>query len=221
MGYKRAKFNEKGFDAEAYKKCFSQHQEEYIRTKLRSIKLYSEGYEFAAISQMLQIHHESARSYVNIYIADGLEGLCKKIKRPQSGLLTAAQMEEFRSVLLGKRPSEVGLSGNIWTGKLMCSYLKTTYGVVYNSGIYDLLERMNLSHQKSHSDYGNADPAAQRAFISELRQTLLEAGDKRAVVKFDEFSVCEKPTSYYGWAQKNTRPRFTTNEKKTSGQMDS
>jgi transposase len=220
MGYKRAKFIEKGFDNESYKKCFSQHQEEHIRTKLRSIKLYSEGHEFEAVSKLLQIHEQSVRSYVNTYIEGGFEVLCKKIRRPQSSLLTEQQSKDFKEVLLSKRPSDVGLQGNIWTGQIMCQYLKAAYGVTYNSGIYDLLERMNLSHQKAHSDYGNASEAEQRSFIAELKEVLLQADDKCAVIKFDEFSVCEKPTSYYGWAEKNTRPKFTTNEKKASGQMD-
>ncbi len=45
MGYKRVKFNKKGFDELEYKKYFSQNQAEYIRIKLRSVKLYSEGIE--------------------------------------------------------------------------------------------------------------------------------------------------------------------------------
>lgn len=43
---------------------------------------------------------------------------------------------------------------------------------------------------------------------------LLQADEQRAVLMFDEFSVCEKPSSYYGWAEKNTRPKVLTDEKK-------
>ena len=220
MGYKRAKFIKKGFDQGEYKKYFSQNQAEYIRIKLRSVKLYNDGNEFETVAKMLLIHQQSVRTYVDVYIKGGFEELCKKVKRPQSSLLIESQSKEFKSVLLSKRPSEVGLVGNIWTGQIMCKYLKGTYNVGYKSGIYDLLERLNLSHQKAHSDYGNAKMEDQRAFIAELKQTLLEADEKSAVVKFDEFSICEKPTSYYGWAEKNTRPKFVTNEKKEAEQMD-
>ncbi len=87
----------------------------------------------------------------------------------------------------------MGLCGNIWTGVLMCQYLKQVYNVVYKSGIYDLLERLNLSHQKAHADYANAKPSEQVAFIKDLQRTLIEADEKTAVIKFDEFSVCQKP----------------------------
>ncbi|MBK8442380.1 MAG: winged helix-turn-helix domain-containing protein [Sphingobacteriales bacterium] len=95
----------------------------------------------------------------------------------------------------------------------MKAYLKATYGVVYKSGIYDLLERLNLSHQKAHFDYGNADKDKQKAFVTDLKEQLLVADDTTAVLMYDEFSISERPTSYYGWAEKNTRPLVVTNEK--------
>ncbi len=64
-----------------------------------------------------------------------------------------------------------------------------------------------------------AKPSEQVAFIKDL-QTLIEADEKTAVIKFDEFSVCQKPSSYYGWAEKNTRPKFVTNEKNEIEPMD-
>ena len=87
----------------------------------------------------------------------------------------------------------------------------------YRSGIYDLLKRLNLSHQKAHADYGNADPVNQQAFLNEFKDSLLKIDNAHTVVAYDEFSVAEKPTSYYGWAEKNTRPQHLTDEKKVSG----
>lgn len=220
MGYKRIKFDQKGFDEKAYKRFFHQKQAAYIRTKLRSIQLYHQGKEFEAIAETLNIHHQSVRKYINIYIASGFEGLCQEVVRPQGSLLSPEQSAKFKEILLSKRPCEVGFQGNIWTGELMCQYLKETYQVVYKSGIYDLLERLNLSHQKAHADYDNAKLSEQKAFIEDLKDTLLKADGKTAIVKFDEFSVCEKPSSYYGWAEKNTRPKVVTNEKKEDEPMD-
>ena len=219
MGYKRLKFDKKGFDELIYKVYFHQNQAEYIRKKLRCIKLYHSGKEFDEISTLLLIHPQSVRKYVNIYIATGFDGLCSHIERAQPERLSPSQLSDFKNILLTQRPVDVGLSdNNIWTGELMRQYLKNTYDIDYKSGIYDLLERLNLSHQKAHADYGNANEIEQKNFIETLKTTLLEADDKTAVVKFDEFSVCEKPTAYYGWAEKNTRPKFTTNEKKENEQ---
>ena len=109
MGYKRVEFNEKGFDEIKYKKYFSQNQAEYIRRKLRSVKLYNEGIEFEGISKILLISELSVRKYVGQYLMGGFEVLCQKVKRPQSSLLTSAQSLEFREVLLSTRPSDFGL----------------------------------------------------------------------------------------------------------------
>jgi transposase len=214
MEYKRKKFEEKGFDEVQYKKYFQQNQAEYIRKKLRSVYMYHQGKSFGEISAQLSQHAQSTRKYINQYIEEGFSLLCEPVVRPQESLLTKAQSASFKEVLLQNRPFEVGLEGNIWTGKLMRQYLKDTYDVTYKSGIYDLLERLELSHQKAHADYGNAKEEDQIAFINELKDTLLQADEKTAVVKFDEFSVSTKTSTYYGWAKKNTRPKVITDEKK-------
>lgn len=216
MGYKRNKFEQKGFDETEYQRHFHLNQSEYIRTRLGCVRLYGQGHEFDQVAEQLGLHQQTVRKHVNIYIAGGFERLCQPDTRAQQGLLTDQQAACFKEVLLGKRPDQVGLEGNIWTGDLMRQYLLRTYGASYKSGIYDLLERLRLSHQKAHSDYGNADPAQQAAFLDDLKQTLLEADERTAVVKYDEFSVCQRPTSHYGWAEKNTRPRVVTDEKKGS-----
>ncbi len=221
MEYKRKKIEQKGFDESDYKRYFHQNQSEHIRVRLRSVLLYHEGQNFEEISRSLSICNQSVRKYVNLYLSGGFKELCKAVKRPHKTRLSEPESLAFKSVLLGKRPCDMGLDGNIWTSKLMCQYLKETYGVVYKSGIYDLLERLNLSHQKAHADYGNANPDEQIVFMEELKNTILHADEKTAVVKFDEFSICEKPTAYYGWAEKNTRPKFVTDEKKETEPMDS
>jgi transposase len=213
MGYKRTKFIEKGFNEQEYSRYFRLNQAEYIRKKLRCLKSYSAGIEFEEISIKHGVHIQSARSYVNCYISGGFELLCKEIIRPKTCLLTASQSLEFKKILL-KPPKESGMEGNIWTGLLMCQYLKKTYDIDYKSGIYDLLERLGLTHQKAHADYGNADIEQQRAFVKDFKDTISGSDSETAIIKFDEFSICEKPTAYYGWAEKNTRPRYVTNEKK-------
>ena len=96
----------------------------------------------------------------------------------------------------------------------MIAYLKATYGVVYKKGIYELLRRLGLSHQRAHADYGNADRLAQQGFVQAFVADIVAEPTATALVFGDEFSVRNNPTPYYGWAEKNTRPTITTNEKK-------
>lgn len=214
MGKLRQKFEQKGFDEKEYQAYFHQEQSEYIRKKMRIIKLYHEKKETKEISQKLNVNTQSINKYVNFYIVGGFYLVCQKDKRPRKGFLTEEQSQEFKRIILSKKPFELGLEGNIWTGKLMQAYLEKTYAITYKSGIYDLLDRLNLSHQKAHADYGNADKEEQLKFLTELKNSLLQADEDKVVIKFDEFSISEKPSSFYGWAEKNTRPKFSTNEKK-------
>lgn len=108
--------------------------------------MYHEGNSFDQICSTLGLHHQSARKYVNTYLAGGFEQLCQPTVRQQPCLLSDEQAASFKDVLLNRRPEEVGLEGNLWTGQLMCQYLSQSYIVTYRSSIYDLLERLNLSH---------------------------------------------------------------------------
>ena len=128
--------------------------------------------------------------------------------------LTKEQLSAFKTVLLTRRPVEEGLEGNIWTGQQMRQFLLARYGVAYKSGIYDLLERLGLSHQRAHADYGNASAADQRQFLEDFRHMLNAADAEHAVLSFDEFSIGAIPTPHYGWAEKNTRPKVVTDEEK-------
>lgn len=182
--------------------------------------LYWQGKEFGQLARELGINHKTVRSYVNTSLQGGFQLLCQPTVRAHRSHLSQPEMEAFKAVLLSQRPSEVGLSGNIWTGQPRRAYLQATYQVSYKSGIYDLLERLGLTHQKAHCDYGNAKADEQAAYMNQLKETSLAADEQTAVVKFDEFSVGAKPSAYYGWAQKNTRPPVVTNEKKENAPMD-
>jgi hypothetical protein len=61
MKQKRAQFLLKGFDEKAYQRYFHQHQAEYIRKKLRALKLYQAGKTLSEIAKHLSIHEQGAR----------------------------------------------------------------------------------------------------------------------------------------------------------------
>lgn len=212
----RREFEQRGFDEVQYAIFFAKNNAEHLRKKLRTILLYHQQVKVPRIALLLSLGEKTVRTYLATYTEKGFEGLCEKIKRTKESRLTEQQQLLFKELLVTKRPDEVGLLGNIWTGKIMCQYLAATFGVYYRAGIYDLLHRLGLTHQKAHADYGNAKQEQQQAFLEDLKSTVLQADQQQAVVFFDEFSVCEKPTAYYGWAAKNTRPTVVTNEKKHS-----
>lgn len=153
---KKAEFDKKDFDEVQWNKYFDRYQQEYIRKRLRAIKLFAENNDVSTISNTLSLNKNTVYVFVASYLKEGFEGLCRLAVRPKPTLLTTAQELRFKQTLVSKAPFECGLEGNLWTGKLMSEFLKNEFGVDYKSGIYDLLDRLNLSHQKAHSDYQNA-----------------------------------------------------------------
>jgi transposase len=214
MNSLRPAFEKRGFDHTQWKRQMHRHPQEYVRRKLRVLKAYAQQTDSATIVKEANITLPTLRRYIRTYAQGGFDALCQPEKRDQPKRLTPTQEAQFKRTLLGSRPADHGLTGNIWTGQLMSQYVQQTFNVSYKSGIYDLLGRLNLSHQKAHADYANADPAQQQAFLNTLKDTLADADPTHTVVFYDEFSVCEKPTSYYGWAERNTRPTVVTDEKK-------
>lgn len=185
MASKRTRFKEKGFDEAAFARYWHNHQAEYLRKRLGAVRLYHRGQSCAAVGRSTGIRAQTVGQYVEWYLEGGFERLCAKTRRPRAGALNPRQQAAFKETLLTRCPCEVGLEGNIWTGELMKRHLARAYGVQYRSGIYDLLKRMGLSHQRAHSDYGNADPEAQAAFLEGFKDTLLAAEETTAVVTFD------------------------------------
>ena len=213
----RQQFLTINFTISDWEKKYHQNQIEYLRVRLRCVKLFASGLEPKAISDSLSIDKNRVIRIIQCYIDSSYEGLLKRITRKQPTLLSTDQEQAFKTTILTTHPSDHGLNANIWTGQVMIAYIKQIYQVCYKSGIYELLERLNLSHQRAHSDYINADKEEQISFMKGLEQTLYKEPSTTAIVFADEFSVCEKPTAYYGWAEKNTRPKVPTNEKKVKG----
>lgn len=217
---KRLEFDKKGFDETLWHKYFRRHQQEYIRKRLRAIKLFAEHQAVSTICHELKINKNTFYHYLRQYLESGFADLCQKTTRQHKTRLTKEQELNFKQTIITKTPSECGLEGNIWTGQLMRQFIKREFKVDFTSGIYDLLKRHGLSHQKAHSDYQNADQDEQIQFIEDFKKVLLASDKQNAVITFDEFSISTKPSNYYGWAERNTRPKVKTDEKNESEPTD-
>ena len=78
---------------------FHQHGLEYIRLRLRCVKLFEEGKDFPRIAQTFGIHIKSCRKYLNIYLLGGFELLCQPSSRSQPSALNAVQQAAFKKNL--------------------------------------------------------------------------------------------------------------------------
>ena len=81
------------------------------------------------------------------------------------------QRQELRRIILNERPTKYGIDREIWTGDIMSAVIKQLWNVdLKTSRIYEILEELRLSHQKTHRDYANASPEAQKEFVEILKK---------------------------------------------------
>jgi putative transposase len=216
MKSQKSLFESKGFSLSEYKRYFHNHQQEHIRKHLRIIEAFSRHLSRAEVASALHIGENTVRLTINKYLQGGFDAVVAPIKRKQPTLLSKTQEAEFKEIILQKSPSDYLFDAHIWTGRLMVELVEKKYQVRYTlNGIYALLKRLGLTHQKAHADYAEADPQKQKEFMAQFEENLLREPTTTSFVFADEFSISTKPTLAYAWAEKNTRPKVVTSEKKT------
>lgn len=97
-------------------------------------------------------------------------------------------------MLLSQKPTDYGIDRYIWTGEIIITVLKQRWGVeLKDSRIYEILDSLNLSHQKAHRDYANADQELQLQFVETIKKKLQSKQEKEKIAFFDEFAVYDRP----------------------------
>lgn len=201
------------------KQLFKKQQKEYIRQRLKAIKWLWQGKSRLEVVEKLGIDRTSLLNWLHVLIEHGVEaGLkllaqTKKVKK--SGKLKAEQQADLIDILEHHKPSDYGYEQNIFTGKILVAVVEKEWQVkLSDQTIYNLLEQHGFSYQRGHRDYDNADPRQQRAYGLELQTALQNQGADERIVFFDEFSLSNRPTTFYGWARVNTKFKVPSDEKK-------
>ena len=206
-------------DFKLLNRLVKKEQREYIRKRLKAIKWLWQGKSRAEVVEKLAIDRTSLLNWLHIIIEHGVEPGLKLLAQPKkiekSGKLGADHQADLIDILEHKKPSDYGYHQNIFTGKILVELVEQEWQVrLSDQTIYNMLDRHGFSYQRGHRDYDNADPLQQRAYGLELKTALQNKGDDERMVFFDEFSVSNRPTTFYGWARVNTKFRVPSDEKK-------
>ena len=82
------------------------------------------------------------------------------------------QKQQFKQMLLQQTPQDYGIDRNLWIAKIMIQVLEQQWSIkLKDSRIYEIIQELNLSYQKAHRDYSNADKAKQKQFVEQLKKT--------------------------------------------------
>ena len=172
MESKLTRIQAKGLDKVLWQKLYNKHQQSYKRKRLEAIRLAQAAKTSSGLQKAVGCGHTTLNKWMDTYLQEGLAGLVVNITHQKPQRLTAEQGGKLAVMITDQQPCDFGLDAYIWTAALIKDLIKQEFEVDYQtSGIYKLLYRMGLSHQKAHRDYANASKQEQMAFIDTLKKT--------------------------------------------------
>jgi transposase len=126
----------------------------------------------AEAARLAGMERQALRDAVLRFNAEGPEGLHDRPRSGRPERLSEGQQAALKAhVLRGPAPERDGVSA--WRLVDLCDHVERQYGVRYSLwGLSCLLDRLNLSRQKTRPSHPKGDPAAQAAF---------KKGDARSV----------------------------------------
>ncbi len=204
-------------DFELLAKLYKKHQQSYLRTRLTAIRLLWEGQSRQKILDRLGIDRKSLLTWLKTLITHGVQQGLKQLATPKTcpktGKLTSSQQEKLVEMIEQETPRTYGYAHNIFTGKIFVELVDRLWQIqVSDQTVYNVLDRQGFSYQRGHRDYDNADPKQQEAYVRRLKAFLDTKSPAEKHLFFDEFSLTNRPTTFYGWARKNTRFSVPSNE---------
>ena len=63
-------FDQKAFDAVQWFQYFRAHQQEYLRKRLRTVKLFAENHDVATIAQTLSLNKNTVYGFLKLYLRE-------------------------------------------------------------------------------------------------------------------------------------------------------
>ena len=198
---------------------FKKYQKDYLRTRLKAIQLLWVGKSISEVIEKLDIDRLSLRNWIKILLKHGVDKGLKLLatpkKSPQSTALTLDQEIDVITMIEIQSPLDYGYDQHIFTGKIVVEIVKDTWGItITDQTVYNIFHRHDFSYQRGHRDYENADPALQKVFAERFKADLENIAVDEKMVLFDEFSVTNRPTIFYGWARVNTKFSVPSDESK-------
>lgn len=130
--------------------------------RLHGILLVAQGMTCPEVARLLGDSVRTVQYWLKRFDKDGLAGLTEGERPGRPRSLNDKQMKKIGQVLR-KRPEESGMSGNLWDGKTLSSYIKKTYGV--SLGVRQcqrMFRQLGFRLRKPRPLIAHADPELQK-----------------------------------------------------------
>jgi transposase len=131
--------------------------------RLHGVLLVAYGMNCCQVADLLGDAPRTVAYWVERFEEKGLGGLHEGSRSGRPSKLDAHQIADLQRVLRGK-PSDVGLSGNLWDGKTMSAYLRNKHRVQLGPRqCRRLLREWEFRYRKPRPVIARSDPLKQAA----------------------------------------------------------
>jgi transposase len=131
--------------------------------RLHGVLLVAQGMTCPEVAHLLGDAPRSVEYWVGRFERDGLAGLSEGERPGRPRRLTEKQWAAVDQILR-YLPREVGLSGNLWDGKTLRTWIEQRYGIVIGvRQCQRMFRQLGFRLRKPRPALAHADPAAQKA----------------------------------------------------------
>jgi len=193
-------------NTELLDKLWHKSPSEYIRTRLRAIRLLWQGKSRQDVIETLDIGHSTIMRWMRLLVEHGVDAGLRRLatpkNAPKAGKLSYAQQAALIEIIEQKKPSDYGFEQHIFTAAILVKIVEQEWGMtVSDQTIYNILQRHRFSYQRGHRDYEPADMEEQHVYGERLKKSskpLKRA--KSASSLTNSGSLTDQPSSMAGHA---------------------
>lgn len=193
-------------NTELLDKLWHKYRLEYIRTRLRAIRLIWQGYTQQEVIDELKIGHSTIIRWMRMLVEHGVDAglrhLATPQKAPKPGKLSYEQQAALIALIEQKKPTDYGFEQSIFTGDILVKIVEQEWQIIVSDQtIYNILQRNKFSYQRGHRDYEPADPDEQHTYAERLKKSSRRPRTaKRSSSLTNSGSLTDQPSSMDGHA---------------------
>ena len=171
--------------------------------RIHAVILLGTGYTLKKVKQVLFIDDDTLSIYVKSYKKSGIDGLLQDNRNGKSCKLNPKQISELCH--------ELNNTIHLTTASII-SFVKSKFDVNYtNSGMRDLLHRLNYVYKKPTLVPGNPDSDEQEIFALQYENFMQSKPKDVEVLFLDAVHPEHNALASYGWIKKGQRRELKTN----------
>lgn len=178
--------------------------EHYKRSayKINVVILLGSSWTLEEVKDALLLDEETLRNYVKKYQEGGLPALLKAEYKGSEPQLSVAAISQLCQAL----------NTNIFlTTQSVIDYVKKTFNITYSqSGMRDLLHRLDYEYKKPKLVPGNPDHEAQEIFAEQYEEFMLNKPNNVEVLFMDAVHPQHNTMAAYGWIKRGEKREIPT-----------